>query len=179
MYDSFYINFLSSIPRPLLETLASQVATSNTSTLVAQVFDQYLNFIVTEENLFSCGIPGVYNTLNNPTVAETLIEETVNKIVSSLFSVAVTMGILSKVLHSLTSGTMPIIRCPKGNAAEMISQRLEGKLRDYFMNSRGMPSNAHATPYQERPVMVILDRNLDLIPMISHSWTVRSLLILR
>jgi hypothetical protein len=59
---------------------------------VTQVFDQYLNFIVAEENLFSCGIPGVYHTLNNPTVAETLIEETINKIVNSLFSIAVTMG---------------------------------------------------------------------------------------
>jgi sec1 family domain-containing protein 1 len=92
MYDSVYINFLSSVSRPLLEDLASHVASTNTSNLVAQVYDQYLNFVVTEENLFSCGIPGVYHTLNNPTVAETVIEETVNKIVSSLFSVAVTMG---------------------------------------------------------------------------------------
>jgi sec1 family domain-containing protein 1 len=58
-----------------------------------QVYDQYLNFIVTEENLFSCGIPGVYNTLNNPTTSETAIEETINRIVASLFSVAVTLGI--------------------------------------------------------------------------------------
>lgn len=52
------------------------------------------------------------------------------------------------------SGTMPVIRCPKGNAAEMISQRLDGKLRDYFMNSRGAPSTAYSpypTSYQERP----------------------------
>jgi len=88
-----YINFLSSISRPLLEQLASQVAASNTSHLVAQVYDQYLNFIVTEENLFSCGIPQVYYTLNEPTVAESTIEDTISKIVSSLFSVAVTMGI--------------------------------------------------------------------------------------
>lgn len=88
-----YINFLSSVSRPSLETLASQVAASNTSNLVAQVYDQYLNFVVTEENLFSCGIPDVYHTLNNPTIAETVIEETINRIVSSLFSVAVTMGI--------------------------------------------------------------------------------------
>jgi|SRR5271170_2502431 len=94
MYDSVYINFLSSIPRPLLETFASQVAASNTSNLVTQVYDQYLNFIVTEENLFSCGISGVYHTLNNPTIAETVIEDTVNRIVSSLFSVALTMGII-------------------------------------------------------------------------------------
>jgi hypothetical protein len=87
-----YINFLSSIPRPLLEDLATQVAASNTAYLVSQVYDQYLNFIVTEENLFSCGIPNVYYTLNQPTVAETVIEETINRIVSSLFSVAVTLG---------------------------------------------------------------------------------------
>lgn len=86
---------MSSISRPLLETLASQVVASNTSNLVAQVYDQYLNFIVTEENLFSCGIPGVYHTLNNPTIPESVIDETANRIVSSLFSVAVTMGIAS------------------------------------------------------------------------------------
>jgi hypothetical protein len=48
-------------------------------------------------------------------------------------------------------GAMPIIRCPKGNAAEMISQRLDQRLRDYFTNSRGMPNHAYSTPYQERP----------------------------
>jgi len=87
-----YINFLSSIPRPLLETLASQVAVANASERVTQLYDQYLNFIVTEDNLFSCGIPGVYHTLNDPSVSEEAIEDVVNRIVSSLFSVAVTMG---------------------------------------------------------------------------------------
>lgn len=33
----------------------------------------------------------------------------------------------------------------------MISQRLDAKLRDYFMNSRVMPTDTYATPYQERP----------------------------
>jgi sec1 family domain-containing protein 1 len=87
-----YLNFLSSISRTLLETLASEVAASNTSHLVAQVYDQYLNFIVTEENLFSCGMSKVYHTLNDPTAAETVIEDTINRIVNSLFSVVITMG---------------------------------------------------------------------------------------
>jgi len=151
LYDSVYVNFLSSISRALLESFASQVAASNTTNLVAQVYDQYLNFIVTEENLFSCGIPSVYHTLNSPTVAESLIEDTINRIVSSLFSVAVTMGITPRENFGYNVGTTPIIRCPKGNAAEMISQRLDGKLRDYFMNSRGVPSSTYSTPYQERP----------------------------
>jgi sec1 family domain-containing protein 1 len=77
--------------------LATQVAASNTANLVAQVYDQYLNFIVTEENLFSCGIPGVYHTFNHPTAAESVIENTMDKIVSSLFSVAITMGMFLKL----------------------------------------------------------------------------------
>jgi sec1 family domain-containing protein 1 len=53
---------------------------------------------------------------------------------------------------------MPIIRCPKGNAAEMISQRLDSKLRDYFLSSHGTPSNVYSTPYQERPGINSIDK---------------------
>lgn len=72
---------------------------ANASDRVTQLYDQYLNFIVTEDNLFSCGIPGVYLTLNDPSVSEEAIEDVINRIVSSLFSVAVTMGI-SGALHN-------------------------------------------------------------------------------
>jgi hypothetical protein len=77
---------------------------------------------------------------------------------------------------------MPIIRCPKGAAAEMISAKLDRKLRDHILNSKdnlfSAPSNrasaASGTP-SSRPVLIILDRNVDLIPMLSHSWTYQSL----
>jgi hypothetical protein len=75
---------------------------------------------------------------------------------------------------------MPIIRCPKGAAAEMIAAKLDRKLRDHILNSKdnlfSAPSNraAAGTP-SSRPVLIILDRNVDLIPMLSHSWTYQSL----
>jgi hypothetical protein len=77
---------------------------------------------------------------------------------------------------------MPIIRCPKGAAAEMISAKLDRKLRDHILNSKdnlfssssNRPSTATGTP-SSRPVLIILDRNVDLIPMLSHSWTYQSL----
>lgn len=77
---------------------------------------------------------------------------------------------------------MPIIRCPKGAAAEMISAKLDRKLRDHLLNSKdnlfstpsNRPSTATGTP-SSRPVLIILDRNVDLIPMLSHSWTYQSL----
>lgn len=61
----------------------------------------------------------------------------------------------------------------------MVAQRLDRKLRDHVLNSKeNLFSNARtpagSTP-QSRPVLILLDRNVDLIPMLSHSWTYQSL----
>lgn len=49
---------------------------------------------------------------------DTEMDGIMNIIVNSLFSVFATMG------------TVPIIRCPKGNAAEMVAEKLNKKLRE-------------------------------------------------
>lgn len=93
LYSPAYVNFLSSIPRPLLEDFASQIATSGTSESVAQVYDQYLNFIVSEPNLFSLGMgKDVYWAMNSAQTSDEELDAKVDRIVSGLFSVAVTMG---------------------------------------------------------------------------------------
>lgn len=79
-------------------------------------------------------------------------------------------------------GSIPIIRCPKGGPAEMIAAKLDRKLRDHILNSKDnlfsshgqRPNSSSSTP-SSRPVLVIVDRNVDLIPMLSHSWTYQSL----
>lgn len=61
----------------------------------------------------------------------------------------------------------------------MVAQRLDRKLRDHILNSKdNLFSNARsatASTPQSRPVLILLDRNVDLIPMLSHSWTYQSL----
>jgi hypothetical protein len=93
LYSPAYINFLSSISRPLLEEFAAQTAQAGTSESISQVFDQYLNFIVTEPNLFSLGMGNeTYWTMNSAQTSDDDIDLNVDRIVSGLFSVAVTMG---------------------------------------------------------------------------------------
>lgn len=93
LYSPAYVNFLSSIPRPLLEDFASQTAQAGTSESISQVFDQYLNFIVSEPNLFSLGMgKETYWTMNSAQTSDENIDANVDRIVSGLFSVAVTMG---------------------------------------------------------------------------------------
>lgn len=173
LYSPAYINFLYSVPRPLLEDFATQTAVAGTSESISQVYDQYLNFIVGEPDLFSLGMrnQNAYWALNS---AKGLDEEEfqgmLDRIVSGLFSVVVTLGVI------------PVIRCPKGEAAEMIAIKLDRKLRDHILNSKdnlfsGGNSNRPTSSgtASSRPVLIILDRNVDLIPMLSHSWTYQSL----
>lgn len=93
LYSPAHVNFLSSISRPLLEDFASQTAQAETSESISQVFDQYLNFIVSEPNLFSLGMgKETYWAMNSAQTSDDEIDAKVDRIVSGLFSVAVTMG---------------------------------------------------------------------------------------
>jgi hypothetical protein len=94
LYSPAYINFLSSLPRVLLEDFAAQTATAGTSEHIAQLFDQYLNFVVTEPDLFSLGMhkEHTYWALNSATTSDAELDRVVDRIVSGLFSVVVTMG---------------------------------------------------------------------------------------
>ncbi|KAH8424352.1 syntaxin-binding protein [Aspergillus melleus] len=167
LYTPAYVNFLSSVPRPLLEDFASEIVTSGASEHIAQVFDQYLNFIVAEPDLFSLGLgKDAYWKINSAQTSDEDLDNIVDKIVSGLFSVSVTMG------------AIPIIRCPKGGAAELIATKLDRKLRDHILNSKdNLFSNKKSSPGvpSSRPVLIIVDRNVDLVPMLSHSWTYQSL----
>ena len=93
LYADAYINFLSSIPRPLMEDFATQIAEAGTAESVAQMYDQYLNFMVGEPDLFSLGMgKDTYWALNSAKATDEEIDTLVDRIVSGLFSVVVTMG---------------------------------------------------------------------------------------
>eukprot|EP00842_Homolaphlyctis_polyrhiza_P004965 jgi/Hompol1/546/HPOL_005000-RA len=161
LYDSFNINFSSALPRNLLEELAALAVSSDSSALIGQIYDQYLNFVSLDHNLFSLQMSNVYYNLNNPATTESQIETLTDQIVSSLFSVLVTLG------------TVPIIRCQRGTCAEAVALKLDGKLRDHLMNTR---SNLFSDGIQlSRPVLVLMDRNIDLSTLLSHTWTYSTL----
>ena len=144
LYSPAYLNFLSSIPRPLLEDFGAQTVTSGTAEHLAQVYDQYLDFIVSEPDLFHLNMKGAYHTLNSGQTKDEELDNVMDRIVSGLFSVVVTMGVV------------PIIRCPKGGAAEDISAKLDRKLRDHILNSKtNLFSDNKSSTVASRPVLVI------------------------
>ncbi|EHN03110.1 Sly1p [Saccharomyces cerevisiae x Saccharomyces kudriavzevii VIN7] len=158
-YSEFYINFTSSLPRNLLEDLAQQVSITGKSDKIKQVYDQYLDFIVTEPELFSLEVTNAYLTLNDPKTTEEEITGLCAKIADGLFNTV------------LTTNSIPIVRAAKGGPAEIIAEKLGTKLRDYVINTNASSaSSLQGNDSLERGVLIILDRNIDFASMFSHSW---------
>ena len=98
LYSPAYINFLSSVPRPVLEDFATHIASAGVSENITQVYDQYLNFVVSEPDLFSLGMgQETYWAMNSAQVNDEDMDSSVDRVVSGLFSVVVTMGISTPV----------------------------------------------------------------------------------
>jgi hypothetical protein len=126
------------------------VAQSNSLEFVEQIYDQYLDFVVLEPTFFSLLPPPspssssstssqpqqqakriqdtsspsqsstrtIYEMLNDPKATESDVEEVVDRVALGLMNVIATLG------------QVPIIRCPRGNAAEMVAHKLDARLRD-------------------------------------------------
>ncbi|PSS29572.1 hypothetical protein PHLCEN_2v2720 [Hermanssonia centrifuga] len=208
LYESFHLNFVEPLPRALLEELAAAVARDGTGDLVEQVLDQYLSFIAPSSSLFSLLAPTIpstssspapstptmsslqshstYSILNSPSSTEQDIEAEIERVAAGLFSVVATMGKSSLKIRTYGDsfwgiGHVPIIRCPRGNAAEMIAKKLEQKIRDAIVSASrsNAPSifaqDSSGVSNLQRPLLLILDRNVDLVPMLSHGWTYQAL----
>lgn len=170
LYESYYLNFISAISRQKLEDIAQAALLSNAVHQVTKVYDQYLNFISLEDELFTLRHQDrdsiSYYAINKGDVKDTDMENIMDNIVDSLFSVFVTLSVV------------PIIRCPRGNAAEMVAEKLDKKLRKNALDARNSLFTADGVPGQfsfQRPLLIILDRNFDLATMLHHTWTYQAL----
>jgi hypothetical protein len=62
----------------------------------------------------------------------------------------------------------------------MVAMKLDRKLRDHVLNSKDNnlfsgTQKGSGAGQASRPVLIIVDRNVDLVPLLSHSWTYQSL----
>lgn len=157
-YSDFYVNFTSTLDRELLEDFAQKVCLTGKSDRIKQVYDQYLDFVVTEPELFSLDLPGSYSLLNNPSSTEEKITQLCDEIANGLFNAV------------MTTSSIPIIRAPNGGPAEIVAEKLGAKLRDYVINTRSSANSVLEGDPLERCVLIILDRSIDFTCMFSHSW---------
>jgi len=93
LYVSFHVNFSTSVPRPLLERLATACAAAPPACAgrVARVADQYIDFVCLEDGLFSLAQPRAYVALNDPAAADADITALIDAVALGLFCVVATL----------------------------------------------------------------------------------------
>ena len=169
LYESYHLHFTRELPRSGLEELATASVKAGISSRVKRVFDQNLDFVSLEKDVFSIMRPDAFKKLNDPKSRGDDIEKCIADVTNGLFATVMTMG------------QVPIIRCPKGGAAEMVGRELESKLRDYLGSKNGsgfgqMPliglgnANSAASQQMARPILAIFDRNYDFTASLQHAW---------
>ncbi|CAH8508980.1 unnamed protein product [Schistosoma intercalatum] len=204
-YDSYYLNFISPISREYLEEIAQTALSENCVHQISKVFDQYTNFICLEDDLLTLSSPidgpSSFYALNRAKTTEVDMENLIHSVVDGLFSIFATLG------------SIPIIRCPRGNASEMVACQLDSKFRDSLRDSRnslfmnntargyGITANDDSSGERlglnsssplsllnrnsqmnsppnlfQRPLLIILDRSLDLASPLHHELSYQSLI---
>jgi len=161
LYDSMWIHFTSSIPRVLLELLAQ--GCGNDSQRIMKVYDMYSSFISLEKTLFTLHMQKSYAALNQPRMSDRDIEKMMESVVTGLLSALITMKIV------------PIIRAQKGGPSEMVARMLSDRIRELAVGRNSVFSDALSTANTERPLLLLLDRNIDLSVMLHHTWTYQAL----
>lgn len=135
-------------------------------------FKSFLNFEFLLNASFICDSLMISPVaLNKTSCTKSDIDAVISLVVDSLFSVFATLG------------TVPIVRCSRQNAAEEIAKGLDARFRDTLRDSRntlfsGMEHRnfgENAPLSFHRPVLIILDRGLDMATPLHHAWTYQSL----
>eukprot|EP00397_Hematodinium_sp_SG-2012_P008325 GEMP01008382.1.p1 GENE.GEMP01008382.1~~GEMP01008382.1.p1 ORF type:complete len:610 (+),score=118.78 GEMP01008382.1:120-1949(+) len=167
-YNLLYVNFASSISAAMLESFAKGVASViNGASPIAQVVDRYVNFISLGPTVCSLNFEDSYYILN-AAQEETAVMHFVEQCAVGIVSVVTTLGVL------------PVIRAAPGVAAEMVARKVEEKLRELLQSGTALAQQLNTGQIKgsdgSRPVLIILDRDMDLLCMLTHTWTYQAMI---
>lgn len=174
LYSSYYLNFSSPISRQKMEDLAQAAVEAGVQADIKKVYDQFVNFISLEEDMFTLKHQGSdalsFYSLHRRGLQDTDIDPIIDAMVDGLFSVFVNLG------------QVPIIRSQRNNAAQVVGERLDRKLRETLRDTRtsffsAVPQQGFQAGYLSfhRPLLVLVDRTTDLATPLHHPWTYQAL----
>jgi len=165
LYSAVYLNFASKLDRPLMERLAKNAIASNSYSMVTKVVDQYLDFVTLEPSLFTLNQANSYLSYNNPGASEADIET---------YARAVTYGVFSMLA---TVGSVPVIRCAAGGPAEMVARQLNDLISEHLLGNSPffLRGTGGSTAAFHRPLLIIFDRNDDLVTALHHTSSYQAL----
>lgn len=168
LYSYMHLNFASSIPKSGLQRFAKELAgiAQAPPTQISRVVDRFCSFVALDQTTYTLNNPSTYLSLHKSGASDKEIEASMEK---------VSAGILSVILTCIKQ--VPVIRAASNGAAGMVAQILNDRLVELCTSSSSAElfsstAAVSADPsHAQRPLLVILDRDLDLTPMVSHGWS--------
>ena len=175
LYSFIHVNFASCISSKLLEKFASDLSRSSPPVVsqISRVIDRYCSFVSLSSNMYSLNFKSTYASMHKSSVTEAEIESSIDQIA---------LGLLSLLITCVRQ--VPIIRAPQNEAAGMVADRLNERLgqllsgpssSDLFPSSAGAGGSMDPS-HAQRPILIILDRGMDLRPMVEHNWSYQGLM---
>ena len=163
-----YLNFVPHISRADLEDLAKLVVQAQAMERIVSLHDRYVSYVCLENRLFSLHQTESYQTINSAQTTEAAVTQLLTETAHGLLSVVASTGV------------WPIIRCPRGSGApEMVARQLHALLMEQahlIQGSNNSNSGTFAANSRDRPLLVILDRNADLLTAVQHTSTYQALI---
>uniref|UniRef100_A0A7S3L1A1 Sec1 family domain-containing protein 1 n=1 Tax=Amphora coffeiformis TaxID=265554 RepID=A0A7S3L1A1_9STRA len=174
-----YLNFVPHIARDDLEDLAKLVVQARAMERIVSLHDRYVSYVCLENRLFSLHQTASYQTINSAQTTEAAVTQLLTETAHGLLSVVASTGV------------WPIIRCPRNSGApEMVARQLHALLMEQahliqasnnansnIINNNIINSNSSSTTNaRDRPLLVILDRNADLLTALQHTSTYQALI---
>jgi len=182
-YRDATLAFTSSLTRSTLEELARSLVSAGAVPRVARCLDTYTSFVSLQSRLFTAvGMSSTLQSYASHTASEASIAAYVSASVSCLASVCATAGVL------------PVIVSSRGGPAQMIASALSRVLQDLAASpatatlfrptsatAAGTSAHTPLRPFASHsdpspPVLVVLDRTVDLATPLCHSSTYEALL---
>lgn len=151
---------------------------------IGRVWDMYNMFHSLQHNLFSLNIKDTYAKLNAINISNSSVESIIQQVVERLFYVCITLK------------AVPIIKAQTGGPANLVATMLDEKIREHLKlnnstfnednstvaglsssnsNSNNSRTSSFHASSTRRPVLIIVDRSIDLSIMLHHSWTYQAL----
>ncbi|EUD66144.1 hypothetical protein C922_03339 [Plasmodium inui San Antonio 1] len=163
MYGSYYINFISYVCEENLGYFANECVKNNVASYVSKITDRYLKFVSLSSSTFSLNLPNCFKILHAN--EDHMIQDVMDRITEGLISFLVTLGII------------PIIRVSSNSSypSKSIAEKLHRKIYE-LVNLRSTNNYIFNSKTVQRPVLILVDREVDLSVMLQHAWTYQALI---
>ena len=177
LYSYMHVNFSSSISTSLLKRFALEVSQVGASkSQISKVIDRHCSFVSLDQNRFSLNLHSTYLSLHQSATSDRDIESVIERVAEGLLSVILT-----------TVKQVPVIRAPQNGAGGMVAQLLNDRLTELLKESSSsssdpsiLLSSSHSSSsdpsHAQRPLLIVLDRDADLTPLVGHGWSYAALM---